>query len=167
MSEKTELTELNERRSSTPPVRSCHECSEEALVRCHHCHKNLCMDHFPRMLHSPCAQKYMKQVKTQVCYVCGTQVNPDQWSLSRTSHRIANFSCNGCGRYICDERHTKVKKEQISVIREGLRGQRYQVTSRYCALCTPFSRVGGIKGLTYLTVFAGTVIAGIFFYLHP
>ena len=156
----SEKTELKAKRSSAPPVRSCHECSEEALGRCPHCHKSLCMDHFPRMLHAPCAQKYMKQAQTHVCYVCGARVNPDQWSLSRTSHRIDNFSCNGCGRYICDEHHTKIKKERISVVR-------YQVTSRYCELCAPFSRVGGIKGLSYLVVLAGTVIAGIFFYFHP
>ncbi len=163
----SEPTELKAKPSSTAPARSCHECSEEALGRCPDCHKGLCMDHFPRMLHSPCAQKYMKQAQTQVCYVCGAQVYPDQWSLSRTSHRIDNFTCNGCGRFICDEQHTKVKNEQISVAREGLRGHRYQVTSRYCELCAPISRVGGIKGLARLVVLAGTVIASIFFYLHP
>ncbi len=163
----SETTELKAKPSSTAPARSCHECSEEALGRCPDCHKGLCMDHFPRMLHSPCAQKYMKQAQTQVCYVCGAQVYPDQWSLSRTSHRIDNFTCNGCGRFICDEQHTKVKNEQISVAREGLRGHRYQVTSRYCELCAPISRVGGIKGLARLIVLAGTVIAGIFFYVHP
>ena len=163
----SETTEIKERHNSTQPTRSCHECSEEALGRCPVCHKGLCMDHFPRMLHSPCAQKYMKQVQTHVCYVCGTQVYPDQWSLARTSHRIDNFSCNGCGRYICDEQHTKLKKEQVSVIREGLRGHRYQVTSRYCELCAPLSRIGGIKGLARLIVLVGTVVAGILFYLHP
>jgi hypothetical protein len=109
----------------------------------------------------------MKQVQTHVCYVCGSKVYPNQWSLSRTSHRIDNFSCNGCGRYICDEKHTKAKREQASVVREGLRGHRYQVTTRYCELCAPLSRLGGIKGLARLIVLAGTVAAGIFFYLHP
>lgn len=155
------------KRSNTSSIRHCHECNEEALGRCSHCHNNLCMDHFPRMLHAPCAQKYMKHAQTHVCYVCGTRVNPDQWSLSRSSHRIDTFSCNGCGRYICDEQHTKVKKEQINVVREGLRGHRYQITSRYCELCAPISRIGGIKGLTYLVVIAGTILAGIFFYFHP
>ena len=119
------------------------------------------------MLHAPCAQQYMKHSQTHVCYVCGTQVNPDQWSLSRTSHRIDTMSCAGCGRYICDERHTKAKKEQITVVREGMRGHRYQITSRYCALCAPTSRMGGIKGFAYLVVIAGTILAGIFFYFHP
>ncbi len=163
----SETTELKARRSSTPPVPTCHECSEEALGRCPDCHSGLCMDHFPRQQHSPCAQKQMKLVQTQVCYVCGTQVYPDQWSLARTSHCIDNFSCNGCGRYICDELHTKRKSEQVSVVREGLRGHRYQYTTRYCDLCTPFYRIGGIKGLARLVVLAGTIVLGILFYLHP
>jgi hypothetical protein len=163
----SETTELKARRSSTPPVPTCHECSEEALGRCPDCHSGLCMDHFPRQQHSPCAQKQMKLVQRQVCYVCGIQVYPDQWSLARTSHCIDNFSCNGCGRYICDELHTKRKREHITVVREGLRGHRYQNTTRYCALCAPFHRIGGIKGLTRLVVLAGTIVLGILFYLHP
>ncbi len=163
----SDTTRSTAKRNSVPQIRHCHECNEEALGRCSLCHHNLCMDHFPRMLHAPCAQKYMKHAQTHVCYVCGTRVNPDQWSLSRTSHRIDTFSCKGCGRYICDERHTKVKKEQVTVVREGLRGHRYQITSRYCELCAPTSRIGGIKGLAYLVVLAGTILAGIFFYFHP
>ena len=163
----SETTDFKARRSSTPPPPSCRECSQEALGRCPDCHRGLCMDHFPRQQHSPCAQKQMKLAQMQVCYVCGSQVYPDQWSLSRTSHCIDNFSCNGCGRYICDELHTKRKSDQISVVREGLRGHRYIYTTRYCDLCAPFYRVAGIKGLTSLLVLAGTVAAGIFFYLHP
>lgn len=109
----------------------------------------------------------MKLAQTQVCYVCGTQVYPDQWSLARTSHCIDNFSCNGCGRYICDELHTKRKSDQVSIVREGLRGHRYQYTTRYCDLCAPFHRVGGIKGVARLVVLAGTIVAGILYYLHP
>jgi hypothetical protein len=163
----SDITKPIAKRSSTPPKRHCHECNEEALGRCSHCHNNLCMDHFPRMLHAPCAQKYLKHAQTHVCYVCGTRVNPDQWSLSQTSHRIDSMSCNGCGRYICDELHTKVQKEQITIVREGLRGHRYQITLRYCALCAPTTRIGGIKGLANAIVFVGTILAGIFFYFHP
>ena len=147
--------------------RPCQECNTEAFGGCPECGRGFCPDHFPKQQHSPCAEKQMKLSHEQVCYICGTQVYPDQWSLSRTSHCIDNFSCNGCGRYICDEQHTRIKNEQISVAREGLRGHRYQVTSRYCELCAPISRVGGIKDLARLLVLAGTVIAGIFFYLHP
>ncbi len=163
----TKTNELKTRQSSTPPVPSCYECSQEALGRCPDCHRGLCMDHFPRQQHSPCAQRQMKVAQTQVCYVCGSQVYPDQWSLARTSHCIDNFTCNGCGRYICDELHTKRKSELVSVVREGLRGHRYQYTMRYCDLCVPFYRIGGIKVLTRLVVLAGTVVAGILFYLHP
>ena len=163
----SEKTEFKARRSTTQAVPSCHECSQEALGRCLDCHRRLCMDHFPRQQHSPCAQKQMKLAQTQVCYVCGSQVYPDQWSLAPTSHCIDNCSCNGCGRYICEELHTKRKREQTSVVREGLRGHRYQHTTRYCDLCAPFYRVGGLKGLARLIVLAGTIVAGILFYLHP
>ena len=109
----------------------------------------------------------MKLAPTQVCYICGTQVYPDQWSLSRTSHRIDQFRCNGCGRYICDEMHTKRKSDQVSVVREGLRGHRYQYTTRYCELCAPCYRIGCIKGIARLVVLAGTIVLGILYYLHP
>lgn len=163
----SELNELKPRRSSTPAVPRCHECSEDALGRCPDCRKGLCQVHFPKQQHSPCAQKQMKLAQTQVCYVCGTQIYPDQWSLSRTSHYVDQFRCNGCGRYVCDELHTQRKSEQVSIVREGLRGHRYQYTIRYCDLCAPFYRIGGIKGLAYGIVFAGTVVAGILFYIHP
>ncbi len=163
----TEIPELKALHSSIPEVRRCHECSQEALGRCPDCHKGLCLDHFPKQQHSPCAQKQMKLAQTQVCYVCGAQVYPDQWSVSQTSHYIDHFSCNGCGRYICDELHTQRKTEQLSIVREGLRGQRYQYTARYCDLCAPLYRIGGIKGLARCVVFAGTVVAGILFYIHP
>ena len=163
----SDTTDIKARKSSTPPVPTCRECREEALGKCPDCHSGLCMEHFPRQQHSPCAQKQMKLVQSQVCYVCGIQVYPDQWSLARTSHRIDNFSCSGCGRYICDELHTKRKREQVSVVREGLRGHRYQFTTRYCHLCAPFYRIGGIKGLARLVVLAGTIVVGILFYIHP
>jgi hypothetical protein len=63
--------------------------------------------------------------------------------------------------------HTQRKTEQLSIVREGLRGQRYQYTARYCDLCAPLYRIGGIKGLARCVVFAGTVVAGILFYIHP
>jgi hypothetical protein len=163
----SETTELKARRSSTPPVLPCHECNEEALGRCPDCHKGFCQDHFPKQQHSPCAQKQMKLAQTQVCYICGLQVYPDQWSISQTSHYIDQFRCNGCGRHICDELHTQRKSEQVSIVREGLRGHRYQYIARYCDLCAPFYRIGGIKGLARLVVLAGTVVIGILFYFHP
>lgn len=162
-----ESTEIKSPRRNIPAILRCHECSEEALGRCPDCHRGLCQNHFPMQQHSPCAQKQMKLAPMQVCYVCGTQVYPDQWSLSRISHVIDQYLCQGCGRYICDEMHTQRKSEHITIVREGLRGHRYQYTTRYCALCSPLQRIGGIKGLTLLLVAAGTVAAGIFFYFHP
>lgn len=148
-------------------TRRCRECNEEALGHCPDCHQGFCQDHFPKHQHSPCAEKQMRLAQTQVCYICGAQVYPDQWSLSRTSHYIDEYLCKGCGRYICDELHTQRKTEHVSVVREGLRGHRYQIITRYCNLCSPLSRIGGIKGLARWLVAAGTVAASVFFYLHP
>ncbi|HEX6483615.1 MAG TPA: hypothetical protein VF043_32625 [Ktedonobacteraceae bacterium] len=160
-------TELKKGRNVVMTARRCHECNEEALGRCPDCHRGFCQDHFPKQQHSPCAEKQMQLAQTQVCYVCGTPVYPDQWSLSRTSHIIDHYRCRGCGRHICDELHTQKKTEDVSVIREGLRGHRYQYTKRYCDMCSPLSRFGGIKGLTSWIVVAGTVVGAVFFYLHP
>lgn len=108
----------------------------------------------------------MKLAQTQACYVCGTQVYPDQWSLSRTSHFIDQYRCLGCGRYICDELHTQRKTEDVVVAREGLRGHRYQYMNRYCDLCAPFARFGGIRGLARWVVAVGTVAVTAFFFIH-
>ena len=148
-------------------ARRCHECDQEALGRCPDCHKGFCQDHFPKQQHSPCAEKQMHLAQTQVCYVCGTQVYPDQWSLSRTSHYIDNYLCQGCGRHVCDEEHTQRKAEHVHVVRDGMRGHRYQYIARYCDACAPFYRIGGVKGLTRWLVVAGTVGLTVFFYFHP
>lgn len=148
-------------------TRRCNECSEEALGRCPDCHRNLCQDHFPKQQHSPCAEKQMRIAQTQVCYICGAQVYPEQWSLSKTSHFVDPFTCKGCGRYICDELHTQHRSDEVLITREGLRGHRYQYTLRYCDLCTPFHHVGGLKGITRLLVIVGTIVAAIFFYFRP
>lgn len=147
-------------------TRRCRECDEEALGRCPDCHNGFCQEHFPKQQHSPCAEKQMKLAQTQACYVCGTQVYPDQWSLSRTSHYIDQYRCQGCGRHICDELHTQRKTEDVVVAREGLRGHRYQYMNRYCDLCAPFARIGGIRGIARWVVAAGTVAATVFFYIH-
>lgn len=153
--------------SSLIAARCCRECSAEAFGRCPDCHRRLCEDHFPKQQHTPCASKQMNLVQTQVCYVCGIQVYPDQWSISRTSHSIDQYKCRGCGRHVCDELHTQRKVEDVTVVREGLRGHRYLHISRYCDLCSPFYQLEGIKGLARIVVIAGTVIVGLFFYLHP
>ena len=160
-------TELKKGRNVVAIARRCHECNEEALGRCPDCHRGFCQDHFPKQQHSPCAERQMKLAQTQVCYVCGTPVYPDQWSLSRTSHLIDSYRCHGCGRHICDELHTQRKTEDVTVVREGLRGHRYQYIKRYCDICSPIARTGGIRGLTSWIVVAGTIAGAIFFYFHP
>jgi hypothetical protein len=159
--------EEKRRQHTMSATRRCHECSEEALGRCPDCRRGFCQEHFPKQQHSPCAEKQMKLAQTQVCYVCGAQVYPDQWSISRTSHFIDQYTCKGCGRYICDELHTQRKIDDVVVAREGLRGHRYQYTTRYCDLCSPLSAFGGLKGVARWAVVAGTIIATIFFYFRP
>jgi hypothetical protein len=154
-------------RKAVTLARRCHECGQEALGRCPDCHKSFCQDHFPKQQHSPCAERQMRLAQTQVCYICGIQVYPDQWSLSRTSHYIDNYVCRGCGRHICDEQHTQRKAERIVVVRDGMRGHRYQYITRYCDACAPLYKLGGIKGLTRGLVVAGTIVAAVFFFLHP
>ncbi|WP_220192539.1 hypothetical protein [Ktedonospora formicarum] len=149
------------------PSRRCKECDEEALGRCPDCRQAFCQDHFPKQQHSPCAEKQMRLAHTQVCYVCGTQVYPDQWSISKTSHFVDHFKCNGCGRHVCDELHTRRKSEDVHIVREGMRGHRYQYTNRYCQLCSPLHRVGGIRGVASTITIVGTVAAIILFYIKP
>ncbi|GCE46764.1 hypothetical protein EI42_00283 [Thermosporothrix hazakensis] len=147
--------------------RRCRECEEEALGRCPDCNLSFCQEHFPKQHHSPCAERQMRLAQEQICYVCGIQVYPDQWSISHTSHFVDNFFCRGCGRHICDELHTQRKSEDVTIIRDGMRGHRYQYVNRYCDLCSPLHFVGGLKGLARTLVALGTVAAAVFFYFHP
>lgn len=162
-----DIAKLARHRKVQAAARRCHECDQEALGRCPDCRKGFCQDHFPKEQHSPCAEKQMRHSLTQVCYVCGSQVYPDQWSLSHTSHYIDNYTCRGCGRHICDELHTQRKTEHVSVIRDGMRGHRYQYITRYCDVCSPLYRLGGIKGLARWAVAVGTVGLFVLFYFHP
>jgi len=158
--------ELNLRQRTINAARRCHECNDEALGRCPDCHHSFCQDHFPKQQHSPCAERQMKMAQTQVCYVCSAQTYPDQWSTSRTSHFIDQYRCKGCGRHVCDELHTQRKIDDVFIVREGLRGHRYQYTTRYCDLCAPVYRIGGIRGLALWIATLGTAVATVFFYLH-
>ena len=162
-----DAVEYNNPRQKVNAARRCHECSEEAFGRCPDCHMGFCQEHFPKQQHSPCAEKQMKLAQIQACYVCGTQVYPDQWSFSKTSHYIDQAKCQGCGCYICDDLHTRHKTEEVVIVREGMRGHRYQYIVHYCDLCTPLSSFGGIRGLTRSMIIIGTIAAAIFFYLHP
>src|SRR5579875_1791914 len=147
--------------------RRCRECEQEALGRCPDCHRSFCQEHFPKQQHSPCAERQLRLAEIQVCYVCGVPVYPDQWSISRTSHFIDQYRCKGCGRYICEELHTRKKDEDVVIVREGLRGHRYQYVVRYCDLCAPLSYVGGLKGLARWVTLLGTIAALVFFHFHP
>jgi hypothetical protein len=158
--------EIKDRSYVVHAARRCRECNEEALGRCPDCHHSFCQDHFPKHQHLPCAQRQMKMEQSQLCYVCGRQVRPQQWSLSRTFHMVDQFVCLGCGWYVCDDLHTQRKTEDVVITREGVRGHRYQYINRYCDLCAPFYQVGGIKGLARIVVIVGTVVATAFFYLH-
>ncbi len=147
--------------------RNCHECNAEAFGRCQDCDKGFCLEHFPKQQHSPCAEKQMKLSHEQACYICGVQVYPDQWSVAQRLHYIDQAKCNGCGRYICDEFHTHSKSEEVVIMREGLRGHRYQYIIRYCDLCHPFRGIGGIKRAVQGAVVIGTLVVGILLFLHP
>jgi hypothetical protein len=160
-------TELSKYRHHLDVRRFCPVCNEEAFGHCPDCGKGFCGRHFPKQQHSPCAEKHMKFSRQQVCYVCGTQVYPDQWSVSQTAHYIDRFKCNGCDRYICDDGHTRSKSAEVVIVRKGLRGQRYQYVIRYCDLCYPLRNIGGIKRVVQGVVVISTIVAGIFFYLHP
>jgi hypothetical protein len=52
-------------------------------------------------------------------------------------------------------------------MREGMRGHRYQYITRYCDICTPLTRIGGLRGLARGIVVVGTIAAAVFFYFHP
>jgi hypothetical protein len=67
---------------------------------------------------------------------------------------------------VCDELHTQRKIDDVFIVREGLRGHRYQYTTRYCDLCAPVYRIGGIRGLAIWIAALGTAVATVFFYLH-
>jgi hypothetical protein len=164
--QKTFDVQERRRASAVTSTSRCFECSEEALGRCPDCRHGLCQEHFPKQQHSPCAEKQMNLIQTQVCYVCGAQVYPDQWSVSRTTHFIDQYTCRGCGRYVCDELHSRRKLEDVTVVREGMRGHRYHYTTRYCDLCSPLYQFGGIKGVARMLVVAGTIVVGLLYYFH-
>lgn len=139
------------------PVASCAECGLESAGRCPTCHRSLCIDHFPIEEHQPCAQHMSAHRAEYVCYVCGVPVRPQQWSTTSFAHYIDSSACQGCGRYICDDPHTVRCDEEIELVRDGLRSHRYHVTQRYCAVCSPVRRLGGVVGATRWAVGIGGV----------
>jgi hypothetical protein len=146
---------------------SCYECELQAAGRCPTCRHGLCMDHFPLEAHEPCATQLATEEPQRVCYVCGVSVGPRQWSTTTFTHYIDSQKCAGCGRYICDARHTRLRTETVKVAREGLRNNRYHVTVRYCDICAPIRGLGGLVGATWWLVGLTTAGAAAFFLFHP
>jgi hypothetical protein len=82
------------------------------------------------------------------------------------AHYVDSRKCAGCGRYICPETHTRLRDEIVKIDREGLRGNRYHLTIRYCALCAPVRRLGGLIGTTWWAVGLLSAGAAAFFLFH-
>lgn len=148
-------------------VPSCRECGIQSVARCPACHRPLCIDHFPRDEHEPCATNLRENAFRYACYVCGTPSLPQQWSATSFAHYIDPHICAGCKRYICDERHTKVRIDGVELAHDGMRSQRYHVTRRYCNVCAPFRHIGGLPGLVWgLVAIGGAAVAGMLVYLE-
>jgi hypothetical protein len=110
------------------------------------------MDHFSLEAHEPCSSRLSATAAERVCYVCGTSVTPHQWSTAIFAHYIDTQKCAGCGRYICDVRHTSKHVEVVRMVREKLRSNRYHLLRRYCDVCAPVWRLGGLTGATWWAV---------------
>jgi hypothetical protein len=144
------------------PGHSCYECELEAAGRCPGCRHALCMDHFALEAHEPCATRLADEAAQRMCYVCGTPVVPQQWSTAVFAHYIDSQKCAGCSRFICDT-HTKHRREVVRLSREGLRSTRYHMTMRYCDVCAPVQRFGGMVGATWWVVGLATAGAAAYF----
>ncbi|HEY7779877.1 MAG TPA: hypothetical protein VIC85_06670 [Ktedonobacterales bacterium] len=140
------------------PVDSCRECERPAAGRCPRCRHGLCIDHFPLDQHGPCAARLERGEARRLCYVCGTPVTPQQWSAEVFAHYTDAMICAGCGRYICDARHTRRRDQVLQIRRDGIRSNRYHVTLRYCDVCAPLRRFGGLVGTAWWL--AGLGVAG-------
>lgn len=146
---------------SVYPIPSCAECNLASAGCCPACRRHLCPDHFARDEHRPCAARLLAHADDYICYVCGAEALPAQWSTSEFAHYIDYGRCNGCKRSICDELHTRVREEQIEIVRDGMRSQRYYVTQRYCDSCAPLRTFGGIMGACrWLLALSGVVVTG-------
>jgi hypothetical protein len=146
------------------PIPSCAECGIESAGRCPTCHRTLCMDHFGCEDHQPCSTNLTTHPEDCVCYVCGVPVRPQQWSTTNFSHYIDVGKCRGCGRYICDNLHTRVRSERVELVNDSLRSQRYHRVDRYCDACAPLRGVGGVVGVGRLAA-ALTVAATVTFFI--
>lgn len=135
---------------SVYPIPTCAECGLASAGRCPTCHRHLCMDHFGLEDHQPCARRSAAHAPVSVCYVCGSAVRPQQWSATQYAHYIDSYTCYGCRRLICDERHTALRYETLQLHVDSVRSHRYHVTRRYCGVCSPLRRIGGLIGAGWL-----------------
>ncbi len=148
-------------------VPSCKECGIRSAGRCPTCHRSLCMDHFPIDEHEPCASRLKQHPERYVCYVCASPAVPEQWSSTEFAHYIDRHICAGCGRYVCDERHTYRREESVSVEADGLRSHRYHTIRRYCGICARLRLLGGLRTATWvLVVLLGIICAAALVYIE-
>jgi hypothetical protein len=148
------------------PVDRCRECELPAAGHCPTCRHGLCIDHFPLEQHEPCATRLQRKAAVRLCYVCGAPVTPQQWSAEVFAHYTDSMKCAGCGRYICDAGHTKRRDEVVRIRRDGLRSNRYHMTIRYCSVCAPLRRVGGVVGAAWWASGLVVAAASAFFLFH-
>ncbi|MBA3823512.1 MAG: hypothetical protein H0X24_06340 [Ktedonobacterales bacterium] len=151
--------------ASLYPMQSCHECEAEAAGRCPSCNNPLCMEHFARHAHTPCARHLAQHHDEYLCYVCGANVVPEQWSTAVFAHYVDEHKCFGCNRYICDT-HTQRRDEQVKIVQDGLRGHRYHLTARSCELCAPLRPAGGLIGVGWWAAGVATLALTGWFLIH-
>lgn len=140
----------------------CYECELQAAGRCPTCRHGLCMDHFPLDAHDPCLTRLADETSGHICYVCAAPVAPQQWSTAIFAHYIDGQRCAGCGRFVCAQ-HTRTRDEVVKIDREGLRSNRYHTTVRYCDLCAPVRRLGGLVGAAWWAMGLASAGAAAFF----
>src|SRR5580765_6702532 len=165
----SEAREESSRMATNLPVAvpSCRECGIQSVARCPSCRRALCLDHFPRDEHQPCAARLRDEAIRYSCYICGAPSLPQQWSSTSFAHYIDPHTCAGCGRYICDEHHTRLRIEGVELAHNGLRSQRYHVTRRYCGICAPLRHVGGLRGAVFWLVgMCAAAVAGGLWYVE-
>ena len=128
------------------PIPSCAECGIQSAGSCPKCRRPLCVDHFPIEAHEPCATRIGARQLARTCYICGAPARPQQWSTEVYAHYVDAHTCAGCHRAICDNPHTAVLEESVSLKRDGVRSHRYHMMKRYCPTCSRLRLLGGLIG---------------------
>ena len=59
-----------------------------------------------------------------------------------------------------------MRDEVVKIDRAGLRSNRFHTTMRYCDLCAPLRRAGGLVGATWWAVGLASAGAAAFFLFH-